>query len=150
MVFVLTFEMVNKRELDFITAAHTGITGITEITEIRGPPCCWRPSSWRRRKRRQRKSCKLKPVKADQVSRCAGVGHSFSPLYTAQIQEQNAYSGSQGQIYLFDPCRLGLFLAYCAKGSNRSNFPWIRLPKWPRWEIASYLYGACKQVSASL
>ena len=43
-----------------------------------------------------------------------------------------------------------LFLAYCAKGSNRSNFPWFRLPRWPRWEIASYLYGACKHVSKFL
>ena len=28
MVLLLTFEKVNKRELDFITRAHTGITGI--------------------------------------------------------------------------------------------------------------------------
>ena len=73
----------------------------------------------------------------------------FSSLYTAQIREQHAYSGSRGPVYLF-PCRLGLCLAYCAKGSNRSNCPWIRLPKWLRWEIASYLCGTCKQVSEFL
>ena len=53
-------------------------------------------------------------------------------------------------LYLFDPCRLGLFLAYCAKGSKRSNFTWIRVPRWSRWEIASHLYGACKHVSEFL
>ena len=74
----------------------------------------------------------------------------FSSLHTAQIREEHAYYGSQGPIYLFDPCRLGLFRAYCAKGSNKSNFPWIRLPRWPWWETASYLYGACKQVSEFL
>ena len=45
------------------------------------------------------------------------------------------------------PVGLGLFLAYCAKDSNRSNFPWNRMPRWPRWESASYLYEACKHVS---
>ena len=74
----------------------------------------------------------------------------FSPLYTAQIREEHAYCGSQRPLYLNDFCRLGLFLAYCAKGSNRSNFPWIRLPRWPRWEVASYLHGACKCVSEFL
>ena len=71
----------------------------------------------------------------------------FSPLCTGQIREEHAKCGSQGPLYLFDPCRLGLFLASCAKGSNRSNFPWIRLPRWPRWELASCLCGACKRVS---
>ena len=41
--------------------------------------------------------------------------------------------------------RLGLFLAYCAKGSNRPNFPWIRLPRWPRWRLASCLRGASRR-----
>ena len=56
----------------------------------------------------------------------------------------------KGPLHLFDTCRLVLFLAYCAKGSNRSNFPWIWLPRWPRWEIATYLYGACKRVAEFL
>ena len=60
------------------------------------------------------------------------------------------YCGFQGPLYLFDPCRLGLFLACCAKGSNRSNYPLIRLPRWPRWEVASFVCGACKQVSEFL
>ena len=47
----------------------------------------------------------------------------FSPLYTAQIREEHAYCGSQGPLCLFDPYRLELFLAYCAKGSSHSNFP---------------------------
>ena len=67
----------------------------------------------------------------------------FSPLYKAKIREEHAYYGFQGPLHLFDQCRLGLFLAHCAKGSSRSNFSWIQLPRWPRWEIASYLYGAC-------
>ena len=119
------------------------------------------PSSWRRRKRRPWEStwgCSVtqealanrsqgKPV---QFPGALGLDIPFSPLYTAQIREEHAYYGFQGPLYLFDPCRLGLFLAYCAKGSNRSNFPWILLPRWPRWEIASYLYGACKHVSEFL
>ena len=74
----------------------------------------------------------------------------LSSLYTAQIREEHACCGSHGPLCLFDPCRLGLFLAYCAKGSNRSNFQWFWLPRWPRWEIAPYLYGACKHVSKFL
>ena len=59
---------------------------------------------------------------ASAVSRCAGTGHSFfSPLYTAQLREEHAYYGFQGPLYLFDPCRLELCLAYCAKGLNRSH-----------------------------
>ena len=120
-----------------------------------------RPSSWRRRKRRPWESIwgcsavqealsnqfRSKPVR---FPGALGLDIPFSSLYTAQIREEHACCGSQGPIYLYDPCRLGLFLAYCAKGSNRSNFPWIRMPRWPRWETASYLYGACKQVSEFL
>ena len=95
-------------------------------------------------------SFKPVPGQVSSVSRCAGLDIPFSSLYTAQKREEHAYSGSQGPIYLFDPCRLELFLAYCAKGSNRSNLPWIRLPRWPQWEIASYLYGARRQVSEFL
>ena len=112
-----------------------------------------RPSSWRRRKRRPWESiwgCSAvnealsnqslgKPV---QFPETQGLDIPFSFLYTAQTREEHAYCGSQGPICLFDPCRLGLFLAYSAKGSNKSNFPWIRLPGWPRWQTASYLCGA--------
>ena len=79
-----------------------------------------------------------------------GLDIPSSSLYTAQIQEEQAYCGSQEPLCLFDPDRLGLFLAFCAKGWNRLNFLWIRMPRWPRWEIASYLYGACKQASEFL
>ena len=119
-----------------------------------------RPSSWRRRRVRPWESilgCSAvkevlsnqsrgKPV---QFPGALGLDIPLSSLYTAQIREEHAHCGSHGPLYLFDPCRLGLLLANCAKGSNRSNFPWI-LPRWPRWEIASYLYGACKQVSEFL
>ena len=120
-----------------------------------------RPSSWRRRKGRPWESiwgCSAvkevlsnqsrgKPV---QFPGALGLDSPCSSLYTAQIREEHAHCGSHGPLYLFDPCRLVLFLAYCAKGSNRSNFLWIQLLRWPRWEIASYLYGACKQVSEFL
>ena len=120
-----------------------------------------RPSSWRWRQRRPWENIwgcsdvkevlsnqsRGKPV---QFPGALGLDFPFSPLYTAQIREERAYYGFQGPLYLFDPCWLGLFLAYCAKGSNRSNFPWIRLPRWPRMEIASYLCGACKHVSEFL
>ena len=96
-----------------------------------------RPSSWRRRKRRPWESIwgcsavqealsnqfRSKPVR---FPGALGLDIPFSSLYTAQIREELAYCGSQGPIYLFDPCN-------CAKGSKRSNFPWIRVPRWPRW-----------------
>ena len=89
-------------------------------------------------------------VKPVQFPGALGLDIPFSPLYIAQIREEHAYCGSQSTLCLFDPYRLELFLASCAKGSNRSNFPWIWLPRWPRWEIASYLYGACKHFSEFL
>ena len=92
----------------------------------------------------------LSRVKPVQFPGALGLDIPFSPLYIAQIREEHAYWGSQSPLYLFDPYRLELFLAFCAKGSNRSNFQWIWLPRWPRWEIASYLYGACKHVSEFL
>ena len=60
-----------------------------------------------------------KPV---QFPGALGIDIPFSPLYTAQVREQHAYYGFEGLLYLLASCRLGLFLAYCAKGSNRSNF----------------------------
>ena len=84
---------------------------------------------------------------ASSVSRCARAGHSFFSSVHSTDTERAWYYGFQGPLYLFDPCRPGLFLAYCAKGSNRSNFSWIRLPRWPWCEIASYLYNPCKHVS---
>ena len=130
-----------------------------ENAKVRAPRR--RPSSWRRQTRRPWESiwgCSVthealanrsqgKPL---QFPGALGLDIPFSLLYTAQTREEHAYYDFQGPLYLFDPCRLGLFLAYCAKGSNRSNFPWIRLPRWPRWEIASYLYGACRHVSEFL
>ena len=80
-------------------------------------------------KKRWRTRSHCKPV---QFPGALWVDIPFSPLYTAQIREEHAYYGFQGPLYLFEPCRLGLFLAYCAKGSNRSNFPWIRVPRSPR------------------
>ena len=113
-----------------------------------------RPSSWRRRMRRggafgiaalPKKLWRTGP-RASQFSFQVRWGWTFlfSSLFTAQIREEHACYGCQGPLYLFDPCRLGLFLAYCAKGSNRSNFWWIPLPRWPGWKIASYLCGARK------
>ena len=67
---------------------------------------------------------RVKPV---QFPGALGLDIHFSPPHATQIRE-HAYCGSQGALYLFDPCWLRLFLAYCAKGSNRSNFPWILLP----------------------
>ena len=97
----------------------------------------------------QRSSVKPVPEQASPAPRCVGIGHPFF-LFLHSSDSGRTYCGSQGPIYLFDPCRLGLFLAYCTKGSNRSNFPWIRMPRWPRWETASYLKRACKQVSEFL
>ena len=77
----------------------------------------------------------------------AGLDILCSSLYTDQTREELVYCASQGPLYFFDYCRLGLFLANCAKGSNRSNCPWIRML---RSEIPSYLYGASKQVSECL
>ena len=91
--------------------------------------------------------CRAKPI---HFPGALGLDIPFSPLYTAQIGEEHECGGSQGPLYLFDPCRLGLFLACCAKASNRSNFLWIRLSRWPRWEIPSHLYRACKLVSEIL
>ena len=110
-----------------------------------------RPSSWRRRKGRPWESIwgcsavkealsnqfRSKPVRFPGAQ---GLDTPFSSLYTAQIREEHAYCESQGPLYLFDPCRLGLFLAYCAKGSNRSNFPWIRLPRWPTMPAKKITY----------
>ena len=81
------------------------------------------------------------------ISRSAGSGQSFFFRHYT-IFTEHAYSGSQAPLNLFDPRRLGLFLAYCAKGSSRPNFPWIRLPRWPRWRIASCLRGASRLVQA--
>ena len=122
---------------------------------------CRRPSSWTRRKRRPWESIwvVLLSKKLFQTSPGAsrfsfqvrwGWTFLFALFTLLRIREEHAYCGSQGPIYWFDPCRLGLFLACCAKGSNKSNFPWIWLPRWARWETASYLYGACKQVSEFL
>ena len=89
-----------------------------ENAEVRAPRR--RPSSWRRRKKRAWES----------IWRCSTVkealsnqGHSFFLSVQALLREEHAYYGSQGPLFLFDPDRLGLFLAYCAKGSNQSNFP---------------------------
>ena len=66
------------------------------------------------------------PGQASSISRCAGVGHSFfSSLHSSDTGRACVLWFSRS-LYLFDPCRLGFFLAYCVKGSNRSNFPWIR------------------------
>ena len=51
------------------------------------------------------------------------------PLFLHSSETRRTCVLSDGPLYLFDPCRLGLFLAYCAKGSNRSNLPWIRMPR---------------------
>ena len=59
----------------------------------------------------------------------------------ALTREEHAYCGSQGLLHLFDPCRLVLFLACCATGSNRSNLAAEAA------EVGSYLYGARKHVS---
>ena len=81
------------------------------------------------------------------------------PLFAQLRYEKHMrVGGSQGPISLFDPCRLGLFLAYCAKGSNRSNFPWIQMPRWLRWgtllrvcvgRVNRFLKLPSKQCSAS-
>ena len=119
-----------------------------EKAKVRAPRR--RPSTWRRRKKRPWESildCSVvkeaisnqfqgKPV---QFPGALGLDIPFSSLYTAQIREEHAYCRSQQPICLLDPCRLGLFLAYYANLSSCSNFPWIRKPRWPRWEIASYL-----------
>ena len=63
-------------------------------------------------------------VKSVQFLGALGLDIPFSPPNTAQLREKHAYYGFQGPLYLVDPCRLGLFLAYCAKGSKRANmFP---------------------------
>ena len=122
-----------------------------ENAKVRAPRR--RPWSWRRRKRRPWESIwvVLLPKKPFQNSpgvsqfsfqQCWGWTFPFLLSYTTQKREEHASP------YLFDPCRL--FLVFCAKGSNRSNFPWIGLPRWPWWAIALHLYGACKLVSVFL
>ena len=104
-----------------------------ENAKVRAPRR--RHSSWRRRKRRPRESIWGCSVTQDALANrsqgnpvqfpgALGLDIPFSLLCTVQIGEEHAYDGFQGPLYLFDPCRLGLFLAYCAEGSGRSNFPW--------------------------
>ena len=118
-------------------------------------------SSWTRRQRRPWESiwgCSaVKETLANQYRGkptkfpgALGLDILFLSLHCSDWRRTCVSWVSRAYFFLFDPCRLGLFLAYCAKGSNKSNFPWIRLPRWPRWEIASYLYGACKHVSEFL
>ena len=112
-----------------------------------------RPSSWRRRKKADRGrvfgvvllSKKIlqtkiwgKPVKFP----CAlGLDIPFFPSFCCPNSSPTCiFGGPKDQSVCLILAGWGCSVAYCAKGSNRSNFPWIWLPKWPRWEIASYLY----------
>ena len=84
----------------------------------------------------QRNSFKPVPGQAGSVSRCAGSGHSFF---------LSSHCSRVSRTYLFvRSLQLALFLRIARKAPN---FPWIRLPRCPRWETASSLYGACKHVS---
>ena len=119
------------------------------------------PSSWRRRKRRPWESIwgcsatqealanrsQSKPV---QFPGALGLGKPFSPLCAGQIQEEHAYYAFKGTLYLLDPCRLGAFPGVLYKRFEQIELPVNPATKVPRWEIASYLCGACKHVSELL
>ena len=97
------------------------------------------PWSWRRQTRRPWES----------IWGCSVTQEALANR--SQIREEHAYCDFQGPLYLFDPCRLGLFLAYwCKRFEQIESSRGIRLPRWPKWEIASYLYGACRHVSEFL
>ena len=106
-----------------------------ENAKVRAPRR--RPSSWRRRKRRPWESIvgllryprnlwRTGPgVKFSSVSRSAGAGHSFfSSQHSTDTGKACVLMVFKVLFVWLDPCRLGLFLAYCAKCSKRANmFP---------------------------
>ena len=134
---------------DFVHLETSGLRSKAESAKVRAP--LRRPSSWRRRKRPRESIWGCYVARSNPFSfQERWAGHSFvSSLHSSDTGRTCVSWFSRSSLSV---CSLqaGAVPGVLCQSSNLSDVLWIQLSRWPRWEIALYLYGPCKHVSEFL